>query len=149
MPDFLSDNEITQLGGNPKEIRAWEKGKSPNKKLSLFNPRTKRAFYAARWKYFHNTTKVPEALVTEFAKRLIQTTADFEHKVEKGEMGSQKTPGTVIIIKEEQKVIFSNEEGEIRSAVALSGDEEAGQWANFLASGKEGGVYVLFLGNKL
>ena len=39
MPDFLSDNEITQLGGNPDEIKAWEKGKSPDKKLSLFNPR--------------------------------------------------------------------------------------------------------------
>jgi len=100
MPDFLSDNEITQLGGNPKEIRAWEKGKSPNKKLSLFNPRTKRAFYAARWKYFHDRRKVPEALVAEFAKRLIQTVADPESTFGEAEMGSQKTPGTVIFISE-------------------------------------------------
>ena len=149
MPDFLSDNEITQLGGNPKEIRAWEKGKSPDKKLSLFNPRKRRAFYAARWEYFHDTTKVPEALVIEFAKRLIQIAADPERKVGKGQMGSQKTPGTVIFIPEERKVIFSNEEGEIRSAATLSGDKEKGQWANFITSGKENGIYVLFPGKKL
>ena len=145
---FMSDNEISQLGGNPDEIKVWESGTSPNGKLSLSNRRTRVAFYAARWRYFHDRRKVPEALVAEFAKRLIQTVADPESTFGEAEMGSQKTPGTVIFIREEQKVIFSNEEGKIRSAVILSGNEERGQWANFLASKEKNGVFVLFPGNK-
>ena len=148
IPAFMSDDEISQLGGNPDEIKAWESGTSPNGKLSLSNRRTRVAFYAARWRYFHDRRKVPEALVDEFALRLIQTVADPESTFGEAEMGSQKTPGTVIFIREEQKVIFSNEEGKIRSAVILSGNEERGQWVNFLASKEKNGVFVLFPGNK-
>lgn len=58
-------------------------------------------------------------------------------------MGPQKTPGLMIIIDEEQKVIFRNRKGEIRSGSVLKGNAETGQWRRFLDTG-ENGLYILF-----
>ena len=105
-------------------------------------------FNAERSKYFSNRNKVPERLVRAFAERLLQTAYDPDAKIRKGIMGVQKTPGSVIFIPGQRKVIFHNRAGEVRSGVILSGDEKTGQWSRFLASGEENGVFELFTGNR-
>lgn len=105
-------------------------------------------FNAERSKYFSNRNKVPEQLVRAFAERLLQTAYDPDAKIRKGIMGVQKTPGSVIFIPGQRKVIFHNRAGEVRSGVILSGDEKTGQWSRFLASGEENGVFELFTGNR-
>ena len=148
MPAFLDDKEINALGGNAEEIKAWEAGRSPDGKLNRDDPEESQEFYRERYKYFMNPEKVPERLIRRFAQSLIHTGYHPEVNVEKGIMGPQKTPGSVIFIESDQKVMFRAENGEIRSGVTLSGNEERGQWANFLASKEKKGVYVLFPGNK-
>ena len=149
MPAFLEDKDINRLGGNAEEIRAWERGESPDRSLRLDNPEQRQEFYRKRYKYFMNPERVPERLVRRFAQSLIDTGYHPEARIEEGIMGPNKTPGSVIFIENDQKVIFRDESAEIRSGVILSGDEERGQWSKFLESGRETGVYVLFPGNKL
>jgi len=93
-----------------------------------------------------NQTLMELAEAFEVYEKPITTKLQY---IEEGIMGPNKTPGSVIFIESDQKVIFRDESAEIRSGVILSGDEERGQWSKFLESGRETGVYVLFPGNTL
>ena len=149
IPTFVPDEVIKALGGNLQELKSWEKGISPDGSLSQFNPEQREEFFKQRTKYFNNRNKVPPALVYAFAKSLIDAASNPNVRIEDAVMGDNETPGSAIINDEEQKVIFRNKKGELRSGVKLKGNEEKGQWSRFLKSNENGTKpYALFTGNK-
>ena len=79
---------------------------------------------------------------------MLETGADPKVTIEKGQMEIQKTSGSIVIIFSEQKVVFRDKTGEIKTGAILSGTRQRGQWSNFLASGNDTGVYILFPGDK-
>ena len=145
MPTFLDDKEINALGGNAEEIKAWERGESPDGKLNRDDPEQEAEYYRARDKYF---AKVPKKLIRVFAKKLLETGADSKATVEKGQMGIQRTPGSIAVIFSERKVVFRDKTGEIKTGAILSGTRQRGQWSNVVESGRDTGVYTLFPGDK-
>lgn len=122
-----------------------EAGRSPDGELNRDNPTQEAEFYKARNEYF---AKVPKKLTREFARKLLETGADPKATIEKGQMGIQKTPGSIVVIFSERKVVFRDKTGEIKTGAILSGTRQRGQWSNFLASGKDPRVYILFLGDR-
>jgi hypothetical protein len=74
---------------------------------------------------------------------LLETGADSKATVEKGQMGIQRTPRSIVVIFSERKVVFRDKTGAI-----LSGTRQRGQWSNFVESGRDTGVYTLFPGDK-
>ena len=145
IPAFLTDAEIFEAGGNPEELKAWEAGRSPDGKLNRDDPEQEAEYYRARDKYF---AKVPKKLIRVFAKKLLETGADSKATVEKGQMGIQRTPGSIAVIFSERKVVFRDNTGEIKTGAILSGTRQRGQWSNFVESGRDTGVYTLFPGDK-
>ena len=79
---------------------------------------------------------------------MLKTGADSKATVEKGQMGIQRTPGSIGVIFSERTVVFRDQTGEIKTGAILSGTRQRGQWSNFLESGKDTGVYILFPGEK-
>lgn len=117
MPDFLSDREIKEHGGDLNAIKKYSKGKSP------FSDKTKtkdgKDFENERSKYFVDEKKVPPSLIRLFAERLVDFCRRDDVKSAPGLMAWKETPGTVFIDVSKQIVAFRDQTGEIRSGCKL------------------------------
>ena len=74
--------------------------------------------------------------------------ADPRATIKEGQLGIQRTPGSIAVIFSERTVVFRDQTGEIKTGAILSGTRQRGQWSNFLESEKDTGVYILFPGEK-